>query len=283
MRSHLLSLWKGSSLWWLSKHSTTWAYKSHVSEASTFHSPAPIALFNVMQNCIQSNFKSSHDLLKVFTWFKGPKFKVSDLWQSLTITLGKVKMQTTCNIQWHRLYITIYYYLEREHSEEVLDQSTPENQQGRVHILYFCVWYHLMSEWSVGLQHTSFCWAGSTRSLKLSLACIPQLWHPQHLEVSKAVQASSSQLHHCLLWTSMQGYLWHTPGLRLFLLVSEGDPQPLSCILDSRTIEPYSWSCQVWSLVGRNLAPWSNYIYISVLLIVLFSTYAFSPFHRLET
>lgn len=186
-----------------------------------------------MQNCIQSNFKSSHDLLKVFTRFKGPKFKVSDLWQSLTITLGNVKMQTTCNIQWHRLYITIWNgsivrkfwtkaRLKTSRAEFIFCISVSDVRvvcRAAAHF-FLLGWLHMWSEALLGMYPTTLASSAS--------------------EVSKAVQASSSQLHQCLLWTSMQGYLWHTPGLRLSLLVSEGDPQPLSCILDSRTIEPYS-------------------------------------------
>lgn len=52
-----------------------------------------------MQNCIQSNFRSSHGLLKVSTLFKSPKFKVSETCGNLlTVTLRKAKLQTASNI-----------------------------------------------------------------------------------------------------------------------------------------------------------------------------------------
>lgn len=132
-----------------------------------------------MQNCIQSNFKSSHDLLKVFTRFKGPKFKVSDLWQSLTITLGKVK--TTCRphltyngTDYILLYITIWNgsIVRKFWTKARLKTSRAE--------FTFCI---SVSDVRVVCRTAAhfFLLGCSTLGLKLSSACIPQLWHPQHL------------------------------------------------------------------------------------------------------
>lgn len=90
------------------------------------------------------------------------------------------------------------------------------NQLGKLH-LHLHVWCQhtlqiFISFQLCWLQHISFSCAGSTACYQLSLTGIPQLWHLQHLGVSRSSRLHFHSFTQWLLWASMQG---HSPATHL--------------------------------------------------------------------
>ena len=98
-------------------------------------------------------------------------------------------------------------------------------------------------------------WDGSTFSRQLSLSALLQLWHRKHLGVSKAIQASPSQIH-AVVFLDLHVEDNADSFLASVAFLSHGErfhsPYLVSLTLKS---EPCAWSCHDLLFAGAGTWP----------------------------